>query len=276
MNFITLFIIHRVDVLDSNDFVEKVMNDDNVVYVFHIWTVVDDMKNVHSFRKIQINLAVAKKLDETIEISKVWLKHSDIFDDEKTYQLSKHDSIDHVINLKKNKTSLYDSIYFFFEEKLKVFRQYIDKHLIIEFIRLFIFSVDAFILFVKKKNEDFRLCVNYRGLNLFTIKNRYLLFLIKESIDRFSKIKIYTRLNITIAYHRLRIRKDDEWKTTFRTRYDHFEYQVLFFDFTNAFASFQVYINKVLTEKLNVCVIVYLNDIIVYSKTFEQHNKNVC
>ena len=118
--------------------------------------------------------------------------------------------------------------------------------------------------------------MNYRDLNLLTIKNRYSLPFIKKSINRFSKVKIYTRLNITIAYHRLKIRKNDEWKTTFRTRYDHFEYQILFFDFTNALASFQVYINKILTKKLNVCVIVYLNDIIVYLKTLEQHNKNVC
>ena len=118
--------------------------------------------------------------------------------------------------------------------------------------------------------------MNYRDFNLLTIKNRYFLFFIKKSINRFSKVKIYTRLNITVAYHRLKIRKDDEWKTTFRTRYDYFEYQILFFDFTNAFASFQAYINKILTKKLNVCVIVYLNDIIVYLKTLEQHNKNVC
>ena len=158
MNFITLFIIHRVDVFDSNDFVEEIMNDNNVVYVFHIWTIIDDMKNVHLFRKIQINLIVAKKLDETIEISKIWLKHNDIFDDKKAYQLSKHDSTDHVINLKENKTSLYDFIYFFFEKELKVFKQYIDKHLVIEFIRFFTFSIDVSILFVKKKMKVF-VCV---------------------------------------------------------------------------------------------------------------------
>ena len=116
------------------------------------------MKNVHSFRKIQINLVVAKKLDETIEISKIWLKHNDIFDDEKAYQLSKHDSIDHVINLKKNKTFSYDFIYFLFEKKLKVFKQYIDRHLIIEFIRFFIFSIDVSILFVKKKRKFSFVC----------------------------------------------------------------------------------------------------------------------
>ena len=98
---------------------------------------------------------------------------------------------------------------FFFEKKLKFFKQYINKHLIIEFIRFFIFLIDVFILFVKK-NENFRLCVNYRNFNLFTIKNRYFLFFIKKSINRFNKIKTYTRLNITIAYYRLKIRKNDE------------------------------------------------------------------
>ena len=127
----------------------------------------------------------------------------------KTYQLSKHNSIDYIINLKKKKTFLYNFIYFFFEKKLKSFKQYIDKHLIIEFIRFFIFLIDAFILFVKK-NENFRLCVNYRNFNLFTIKNRYFLFFIKKNINRFNKIKIYTRLNITIAYYRLKIRKNDK------------------------------------------------------------------
>ena len=168
------------------------------------------MKNVHSSRKIQVNLAAAKKPDETIEIPKTWLKHSDIFDDEKAYQLPEHDSTDHAIDLKKGKTPSYGPIYFLSEKELKVLRQYIDKHLATEFIRPSTFSAGASILFVKKKDEDLRLCVNYRGLNLLTIKNRYPLPLIKESINRFSKVKIYTRLNITIAYHRLKIRKDDE------------------------------------------------------------------
>ena len=124
--------------------------------------------------------------------------------------MPEHGSADHVINLKEGKTFSYGFIYFFFEEELKVFRQYIDRHLVIEFIRLFIFSAGASILFVKKKDGGFRLCVNYRDFNLLTIKNRYFLSLIKESIDRFNKVKIYTRLNITAAYHRLRIRKGDE------------------------------------------------------------------
>ena len=123
--------------------------------------------------------------------------------------MSKYNSTNHVINLKKNKTFLYDFIYLFFEKKLKIFKQYIDKHLINEFIRFFTFSIDVFILFVKK-NDEFRLCMNYRNFNFFTIKNRYFLFFIKENINRFNKINIYTRLNITIAYYRLKIRKNDE------------------------------------------------------------------
>ena len=138
------------------------------------------------------------------------MKHSDIFDDEKAYQLPKHDPTDHAIDLKKDKTPSYDPIYSLSEEELKVLRQYIDKHLATEFIRPFTSSAGAPILFVKKKDEGLRLCVNYRGLNLLTIKNRYPLSLIKESINRLSKTKIYTRLNITAAYHRLKIRKNDE------------------------------------------------------------------
>ena len=76
----------------------------------------------------------------------------------KTYQLSKHNSIDYIINLKKKKTFLYNFIYFFFEKKLKSFKQYIDKHLIIEFIRFFIFLINAFILFVKKKRIFLFVC----------------------------------------------------------------------------------------------------------------------
>ena len=119
---------------------------------------------------------------------------------------------------------------------------------------------------MKKSNEDLRLCVNYRELNMITIKNRYSLSLVNESIDRLTMIKRYTQLNLIAAYHRLRIRKGDEWKTAFRTRYGHFEYQVLPFGLTNAPATFQAYINQALAEKLDVFCIVYLDDILIYTQ----------
>ena len=165
--------------------------------------------------------------------------------------------------------------YSLFKVELKILQIYFDKHLKNDFIKFFIFSIDASILFVKKKNEILKFCVNYRSLNLLTIKNRYLLSLIDESLNRLSKIRVYTSLNMIATYNRLRIKRDDEWKTTFKTRYKHFEYIVLFFDLTNAFATFQSFVNKILIERLNFIVIIYLNDIVIYFNDMKQHIENV-
>ena len=143
-------------------------------------------------------------------------------------------------------------------------KAYINKHLVNDFIRSFKSSIDVSILFVRKKNDNLRLCVNYRDLNALIVKNRYSLSLIDESLNRFNRVKRFTNLNLTIVYHRMRIKKSDEWKTIFRTRYDHFEYQILSFELINVSIIFQDFINCILTIKLNVNVIIYLNDIVIY------------
>ena len=94
------------------------------------------------------------------------------------------------------------------------------------------------ILFVPKKGGELRLCIDYQGLNRLTIKNRYPLPLIGELMDRLSKAKCYTKLDLQNAYHRIRIREGDEWKMAFRTRYGYFEYQVLPFGLANTLATF--------------------------------------
>ena len=102
------------------------------------------------------------------------------------------------------------------------------------------------------------------------IKNRYLLPLIGKALDRWDRAKRFTQLDLTSAYHQMRIKEGDEWKTAFRTRYGHFEYYVMPFGLSNAPASFQGYINKILAKKLDVFVIVYLNDILIYTKDERQ------
>ena len=91
-----------------------------------------------------------------------------------------------------------------------MFKIYINKHLIIDFIKHFQSFVDAFVLFVSKFNENFRLCIDYKSLNELTIKNRYSLFFIKKSLNRFVDVKRYTKLNFMIIYYRLKIKKNDE------------------------------------------------------------------
>ena len=97
----------------------------------------------------------------------------------------------------------------------------------------------------------------------------------RESLDRISQVKIYTQLNLIAVYNRMRIKHENEWKIVFRTRYDHFEYQMLFFDLVNTSASFQVYINRALAERLDLNVIMYLNDILIYFRNSVTHVEDV-
>ena len=98
------------------------------------------------------------------------------------------------------------------------------------------------------------------------IKNLYLLLLIGKSLDRLGQGKRFTQLELTSAYHQMRIRKGHKWKTVFQTWYSYFKYQVMSFRLSNAPARFQNYINKILAEKLDIFVIEYLDDILIYTK----------
>src|SRR5205814_3307007 len=121
-----------------------------------------------------------------------------------------------------------------------------------------------------------RLCVDYRGLNRVTIKNRYPLPLISEMLDRLRSGKVFTKIDLRGAYNLVRIRPGDEWKTAFRTRYGHFEYSVMPFGLTNAPATFQALINDTLREYLDDFVVAYLDDILIYTKgTLAEHQKQV-
>ena len=276
-----LLITNRIEKIESKELVNDVIDDKNEIFVMFVRAFHDEKTNlneIHIERRTQIDsilLKIKEKFDIKIIIFEILKKFAEITDEKKTYELFAHESDDHSIDLKSNKKSLYESIYSLSENELTILKAYLNKHLKNDFIKSFIFAVEVFILFVKKKKESLRLCVNYRDLNLLTIKNRYSLSLIDESLDRLNKTCIYTNLDMIATYNKLRIKKDDEWKTTFRTRYEHFEYIVLFFDLINAFATFQSFVNKILTKRLDLCVIVYLNDIVIYSMNREQHIENV-
>jgi hypothetical protein len=126
-----------------------------------------------------------------------------------------------------------------------------------------------------KKNGNLRLYVDYRSLNKITIKNRYILFLIGELIDRLSDAAIYIKLNIRDIYYRIRIRSDDKWKIAFRTRYGYYKYIMIFFDLINIPATFQAYINEVLKGYLNIFCMMYLDDICIYSRSIEKYKEYV-
>ena len=117
-------------------------------------------------------------------------------------------------------------------------KTYIETNLASGFISPSKSPTSAPILFVRKKNGSLRLFVDYRGLNNLTIKNCYPLLLIGELLNHLGRTKHFTQLDLTNAYHQMRIREGDEWKTAFEMRYGHFKYQIMPFSFSNAPASF--------------------------------------
>ena len=153
--------------------------------------------------------------------------------------------------------------------------EYLKENIKKEFIRPSSSPAGSPILFVKKSDGTLRLCVDYRGLNKITIKNRYPLPLIQESLDRLKEATFFSKIDLRAAYNLIRIAKGEEWKTAFRTRYGLFEYLVMPFGLTNAPASFQHLINDVLRDLLDNTVIVYLDDILIFSKSREEHINHV-
>ena len=131
------------------------------------------------------------------------------------------------------------------------------------------------VLFVKKKDGSLYLCVNFHSLNHISKKYRYPLLLISDLLDLPRKAWVYSRINLCHAYHLVCIANGDEWKTAFRTCYGSFEWSVMPFGLTNAPAAFQRFMNDIFSDLLDVCVVIYLDDILIYLNNMSEHHRHV-
>ncbi|GJR89354.1 putative reverse transcriptase domain-containing protein [Tanacetum coccineum] len=131
------------------------------------------------------------------------------------------------------------------------------------------------VLFVKKKDGSFRMCIDYRELNKLTVKNRYPLPRIDDLFDQLQGSSVYSKIDLRSGYHQLRVREEDIPITAFRTRYGHYEFQVMPFGLTNAPAVFMDLMNRVCKPYLDKFVIVFIDDILIYSKTKGEHREHL-
>jgi len=201
--------------------------------------------------------------------------YADVFSKAKASELPPHHDYDLKINLEEGTSPPLGTLYSLSPVELSALQTFIDENLNTGFIRPTASSHAALVLFMKKKDGSLRLCVDFQGLNKITKKNRYPLPLISDLLDSPSRAKIYSKINLWHVYHLVWIAPGNEWKTAFCMRYGSYEWLVMPFGLTNAPAAFQQFVNTIFADMLDVCVIVYLDDILIYSEDMESHQQHV-
>ena len=199
----------------------------------------------------------------------------ELFFHQKTNKLPPHKPYDHKIKFIKSKQPGYGLLYSMSQRELQILKKIIDENLTKGFIKTNSFPTAIPVLFAKKPGKSFRLCVNYKTFNAITVKNKYPLPLIQETLNRLAKVKYFTKLNIVVVFNKIRIIEGEKWKTVFRTKYNLFESLIMNFGLCGAPSSFQNYINDIFHEYLNTFCSAYIDNIFISNKTKKKHMKHV-
>ncbi len=229
-----------------------------------------DVINVFSINETTQNLE-----DIKVKLSSKYQNFLDVFDWAQADKLSSHRSYDYKIELISDATSSHCWAYWMSLYKLQKVKKYLNKNLFKEFVISSKASYFSFILFILKVNEDLRFCVDYQKLNAIIKRNRYSLLLINEVIDKIIDCKHLTQLNIISTFNKLRMHSDSENYTIFIIALEAYKSKMLSFKLINDSVLFQQYMNDVLWDFLNDFCQVYLNDILIYSKTQQEHQQHV-
>jgi transposase InsO family protein len=235
-----------------------------------------------SLKDIEKALQVKQYTDPRTKLPLHYHEFLHVFDRDKADQLPPHrEGADHKIELLtgpdgKELEVPWGPLYNMSRDELLVLRKTLTELLDKNFIRLSYSSAAAPVLFARKPGGGLRFCTDYRALNAITKKDRYPLPLINETLERISKAKWFTKLDVIAAFHKIRIHPGDEWKTAFRTRFGLYEWLVTPFGLANAPSTFQRYINWTLRDFLDEFASAYLDDVLIFTDgSLKEHRKHV-
>ena len=219
---------------------------------------------------------IKKKISIKNEVSRLFQKFREVLKKSKEeLSLSTHIAKDHEIILTNSKKLKVESIYELNDEQSNVLRKYIDHNLTKEYIRHFKFKTKQSIMFVSKKSNEFKLCVDFKKVNAITQKDKYSLSLLANLKSKLERAKWFIKLNLRDVFNFFKIKTKNEWKIAFKTKYELFEYLMMSFELTNVFAILQKVVNKTLYDYLNIFVISYMNDVLIFSKIKEKHEQHI-
>ena len=213
--------------------------------------------------------------DISLRLPPQYRQFAEVFSQERIHSLPAHGPHDMEIDLVDGKQPPAGHLYPLSKDELDLLKEYLDEMLRTGKIRPSKGAAGAPIFFAKQPSGKLRIVVDYRGLNAVTIKDKYPLPLMTQLMETVSSAKYFTKLDLKNGFNLIRIKKGDEWKTAFRTRYGSYEYLVMPFGLTNAPSVFQRYMNGILSEYLDKGVIVYIDDILIYTETEEEHTRLV-
>jgi len=221
--------------------------------------------------EIQANSA---KLAEAFDLSNVpseYHEFANVFGKTKAKVLAPHHPYDLKINLEEGAQPLVGPIYSLLVSEQETLKEFIEENLNTDFIQPTSSPHGVPVLFIKKKDGSLHLCVDFHSLNCISKKDRYLLLLISDLLDSPHKARVYSKIDLCHAYHLVCITNGDEWKTAFRTCYGSFKWSVMLFSLTNTPVAFQRFMNDIFSNLLDVCVVIYLDDILIYSNNMSEH-----
>ncbi|KAK3507044.1 hypothetical protein QTP70_001909, partial [Hemibagrus guttatus] len=227
------------------------------------------------FLPVQATSIESPLVNQPLRIPTCYTPFSDVFCPKRASKLPPHRPWDCAIDLLPGEPVPRGRIYPLSVPEEKAMEEYIKEALVQGYIRPSTSPAASSFFFVAKKDGGLRPCIDYRALNQITVKFRYPLPLFPAALEHLRGATIFTKLDLRSAYNLIRIREGDEWKTTFITPTGHYEYLVMPYGLANAPSVFQDFIHEVLREFLHRCVLVYIDDILIYSRSLAKHRQHV-